>query len=105
MWTSQPLVELSSCYKEKFGTKKLDDLDQLILLELVVDNPGIRLHELQQQLAKETGTEVSCSTICRFLSKSGFSRQKMILAAKQRSDLLIGLMYLFSLGCQIFWCS
>ena len=33
-------------YPENFGTKKLYDLDQLILLELVVDNPGIRLHEL-----------------------------------------------------------
>ena len=37
---------------------------------------------------EETGTEVNISTICRFLHSSGFSRQKMVIAAKERSDLL-----------------
>ena len=35
---------------------------------------------------EETGTKVDISTICRFLKESGFTRQKMVITAKQRSD-------------------
>ena len=75
-------------YPANTGTRKLTQLDQLILLELVLDKPGIYLHELQHQLIEETGTEVDPSTICRFLAKSGFTKQKMILAAKQRCEIM-----------------
>ena len=75
-------------YPGNDGTRKLTGIDQLIVLELVLDRPGIYLHELQQELVEETGTEVDPSTICRFLSKSGFTRQKMALAAKQRCELM-----------------
>lgn len=75
-------------YPGNVGTKKLTPIDQLVILELVIDRPGIYLHELQQELANETGTEVDSTTICRFLSKSGFSRQKMVLAAKQRCEVM-----------------
>ena len=68
-------------YPANTGTRKLTQLDQLILLELVLDKSGIYLHELQHQLIEETGTEVDPSTISRFLAKSGFTKQKMILAA------------------------
>lgn len=75
-------------YPANEGTRKLTQIDQLVILELVIDRPGIYLHELQQEIFEETGTEVDCSTICRFLSNSGFTRQKMILAAKQRCELM-----------------
>ena len=58
-------------YPANSGTQKFTDLDQLIILELIIDRSGIYLHELQQELVDETGTEVSTSTICRFLAKSG----------------------------------
>lgn len=45
------------------GTRKLTEIDQLILLESVLDSPGIYLHELQQQLLEETGTEVDSSSL------------------------------------------
>lgn len=70
------------------GTKKLTQIDELIILELVIDRPGIYLHELQQAILEETGTDVDPCTICRFLKKSGFTKQKMVLVAKQRCELL-----------------
>ncbi len=73
---------------ENPGTRKLTEIDKLIILELILEKPGIYLHEVKRQLVEDTGTEVHTSTICRFLHESGFTRQKMIIAAKQRSDLL-----------------
>ena len=46
------------------------------------------MREIKQFLMEETGTEVDISTICRFLKESGFTRQKMVITAKQRSDAL-----------------
>ena len=46
------------------------------------------MHELQQTLVLETGTYVDISTIWRFLQVSNFTRQKMVMVAKQRSDLI-----------------
>ena len=75
-------------YPGNKGTRKLTQIDQLIILELVIDRPGIYLHELQQELFEETGTEIDSSTICRFLGKSGFTKQKMVLAAKQQCEFM-----------------
>lgn len=44
------------------------------------------LHEIQQILIQETGTNVDTSTIWRFLQTSNITRQKMVLVAKQRSE-------------------
>ena len=68
--------------------RKLTDVDKLLVLEIAVEKPGIYLREIKQFLMEETGTEVDISTICRFLKESGFTRQKMIITAKQRSDAL-----------------
>ena len=70
------------------GTTKLTDLGKPIVLEVVISRPGIYLREVREELRQTTGTNVNESTICRFLKESGFTRQKMKLAAKQRSDLL-----------------
>ena len=61
------------------------DIDKLIILECAVENPGIYLDELKQKLMEETGSDVDTSTIkfCRFLFTSGFTRQKMVITAKQ----------------------
>lgn len=75
-------------YPPNTGTVKLTDIDKFLILELVVDKPGIYLREIQQQLVQDTGTEVDTSTICRFLHSSGFTRQKLVITAKQRSDKL-----------------
>ena len=70
-------------YPANPGTRRLTEIDQLIVLELVLDNPEIYLHEIAHKLTEETGTEVNVSTICRFLKDSGFTCQKMIITAVQ----------------------
>ena len=54
-----------------------------------IDKPGIYLSEIRQCLLEEHGTDVTISTICKFLHKeAGSTRQKMVLTAKQRSESL-----------------
>ena len=57
--------------------KKLSEEEEVVLIDLVLNNPGIFLHELQYDLTLLTGTSVHCSTICRTLKRLGFSRQKI----------------------------
>jgi len=73
-------------HPENVGTKKVTDVDKL------TNDPtyysGIYLCEIKRLLVEETGTEVDISTICKYLHESGFTRQKMIIAARQRTDSL-----------------
>lgn len=75
-------------YPPNPGTAKLTDIDKLIILELAIEKPGIYLSEIKEYVLTETGTNVDVSTICRFLHHSGFTRQKLAITAKQRSDAL-----------------
>lgn len=75
-------------YPPNPSTATLTDIDKLIILELVIDQPGIYLREIQREIEEQTGTEADESTICRFLHASGFSRQKLIVTAQERSDVL-----------------
>ena len=68
--------------------RTLTDIDKLLILEIALDKPGIYLSEIKKYLVEETGTEVSVSTICKYLHEAGFTRQKMIITAKQRSEVL-----------------
>jgi len=65
--------------------KVLSPMAEMIVLTNVVQQPGINLREVHTQL-KEYGIEVSESTICRSLHKSGFSYPRMTLTAKQRDE-------------------
>ena len=65
--------------------RKLTLMAELILLTIVIEQPGIKLKEMQVQL-KDYGIEVSESTISNFLHRSGFSDQRMVLIAKQRDE-------------------
>ena len=75
-------------YPPNLGTFKLTEIDKLVILELAIEKPGIYLREIQASLLVETGTDVDISTICRYLHFSGFTRQKLKVIAKQRSDAL-----------------
>lgn len=68
--------------------QKLTDIDGLVIIEAVLERPGIYLHEIRQHLLEETGTDVSLSTICNFLHRNGFTRQKLTGVALERSDTL-----------------
>ena len=54
---------------------------QLLILQLVLDKPGIYLREIQKELETILLLEVRLSTICRFLQESGFTRQRLYTTA------------------------
>ena len=72
-------------YPPNTGTAVLTEIDKIIL-ETVVEKPETYLREIQQTLIQETGTDVDTSTIWRFLQTSDITRQKMVMVAKQRSE-------------------
>ena len=68
------------------GPKRLlGDFEQLKLLRLIQENPGIYLYELQKELTK-SGICVSNAT-CRTLKYMGCTRQAMHHVALQRSEI------------------
>ena len=75
-------------YPPNPGTAVLTEIDKIIILETVLDKPEIFLREIEQILVAETGTCVDTSTIWRFLQASNITGQKMVMVAKQRSDIL-----------------
>ena len=78
------LVE-KKMYPDNHGGPKLSKADQLHILELVLENPGIYLHELKLEL-QARGADVHESTICRFLQWANFTQKKMQLIAIQQSE-------------------
>ena len=49
-----------------------------------MDNPGIYLREVQDELYSLAGIDISITSICNFLKESGFTRQKIRKIARQR---------------------
>ena len=64
----------------------LGEFEQLTLLRLIFNKPGIYLKEVQSKLIHVYGTSISLSTICRTLKVMGCSRQAMHRVASQSSD-------------------
>lgn len=75
-------------YPKEKAFRKLTVPAQLFILNLVVDNPGMYLDEIQKQLETTLMLEVSLSTICRFLRDSGFTRKKLQKVALQQDKFL-----------------
>ena len=76
--------------KKKYNSanlpRKLTDVVQFLLLQLILERPGIYLRELQAEVLSVMGLEVAACTICQFFHAQGFTRQKMQLVAKQRDE-------------------
>jgi len=68
------------------GEKTLTVYDELLIIQSVLDNPSIYLHELQRRVEETTSTSVTESAICRFLHRQNFSRKKLTKVASQRSE-------------------
>ena len=68
--------------------RKLTVGAEMLILHTVLRRPGIYLHELARKLYENLGVDVSLSTICMFLNKSGFTRQKLRITATQRDAFL-----------------
>ena len=71
----------------RHGPKKLlGDLEQLFLLRVILNKPGIYLCEMQQKILDKFGAVVNFSTICRTLKYMGCTRQVIQRISLQRSD-------------------
>ena len=70
MWTKQK-------YPVRLQGKSLTTYDEFAMLELVLQRPGIYLHEICKELLDTTGTDTSVTPICKFLKKCGFIRTKL----------------------------
>ena len=68
-------------YPKERAARELTTPAQLFVLNLVVQRPGIYLHEIQEELEEFVRVSVSLSTICRFLHTSGFTRQRLSTVA------------------------
>ena len=75
-------------YPKERAARELTTPAQLFVLNLVVQRPGIYLHEIQEELEASLMVTVSLSTICRFLQTSGFTRQRLCTIALQQDRFL-----------------
>ena len=85
--------KLTGCITKKHPVRshplrKLSSPVQFNIANLILQRQGIYLHEIQHQILQDHGEQISASSICRFLQKSGFTRQKLKIAASQRDDLV-----------------
>ena len=59
-----------SVTKKKYDSanlpRKMTDVVQFLLLQLILERPGIYLRELQAEVKLVTGLELAASTICQF---------------------------------------
>ena len=59
---------------------------QLLILHLVLERPGIYLNEIKSEILQTLFIDISLSTICKILSKNGFSCQKLYTTALQQDQ-------------------
>ena len=73
--------------KGRRGPKKLlGEYEQIVLLQMILERPGIYLVELQMKLLEKFWVHISLPTICRTLRCMGCTRQSMHHVAIQRSN-------------------
>ena len=76
------------CYPKERAFRKLTTPCKLLISHLVVQRPGIYLHEIQRELEDLLLLNVSISTICRFLYENGFTRERLRNVALQQDVFL-----------------
>ena len=64
----------------------LGEFEQMLLLRMILEKPGVYPCEIQEELLCIFGAYVCMSTICRMLKMMGCTRQAMRRIAIQRSD-------------------
>ena len=66
-------------YPNERASRKLTHPCQRLILHIVIQKPGIFLHEIQREIEDLLLVRVSVSTICKFIHQSGFTRQRLII--------------------------
>ncbi|XP_065908973.1 uncharacterized protein [Dysidea avara] len=75
-------------YPKDCRVLKLTKPVEAVILNMLMHKPGAYLREVQEELSRVYGVNVHQSTLCQFLKKSGFTRQKMkIVSARQDKHL------------------
>ena len=69
----------------------MTDEIKYFIIHVVLDNPGIMLHEIQNEILTTFNTRIAESTICQILHKLQFSRKKMCIVATQQDEMLCAL--------------
>ena len=76
-------------YPAERSHRKICEPIQFFIVHLVLKKPGIMyLHEITAELRCVFGLQVTESAVCKFLSKAGFTHQKLSTYALQRDDFL-----------------
>ena len=68
--------------------RKVNESILFVILQVVLDHPGVYLREIQAHIKYVTGTRIAASTICKALHDQRFSRKRMQLVARQRGESL-----------------
>lgn len=64
----------------------IDTLGEFEIFKMILDFPGIYLHEILDKFAVRFGIDISAATVCRVLRRMGCTRQVIRHVAKQQSD-------------------
>ena len=75
-------------YPSERASRKLTEPAQFFVVYLILDRPGIYLRELQLELQSQLGLNISQGALCKFLHKTGFTRQRLSTYALQRDECL-----------------
>ena len=78
--------DVKPCSQQHGPRKLLGEFEQVLLLRLIINNPGVYLHEIQQEWIARFGVSVSVATFCKTLKYMGCTRQVMRHVALQQSD-------------------
>ena len=73
-------------YPKEKSSRKLTKPAQLLILQLVLDRPGIYLKEIQSELSSTLGINVEMPALCKYLHEMKFTRQKMSIRALQQDE-------------------
>ena len=68
--------------------RKVTDEVRYFIIHTVLDNPGIMLLEIQNEISTAFNMEIAESTICQVLHQLNFSRKKMCISAMQQDQML-----------------
>ena len=82
----QQTGSVAPCVKKNGPVRTLSELDEVILVQATLNNPGVCLRELQQILQSTSGVHVNISTIWRALKRLGFTHKKIKQLPIQRSE-------------------
>ena len=88
MFRNTGTVEKRISLVSRESNRKLSQALELVIIHLVLQRPGIYLHEIANELLVTYGLEISLATICKFFKRVGFTRQKLRIAAVQKDDFL-----------------